>query len=39
VELCVKDVPERPRYCVDWNDGWRSGCWSDRFMAFGKRWR
>ena len=39
VELCVTSVPDRPRSCIDWGSGWKSGCWSDRFMAFGKRWR
>jgi PKD repeat protein len=40
VELCVKSVPDyRPRSCIDWSSGWRSGCWNDCFMPFGKRWR
>jgi VCBS repeat-containing protein len=38
VELCVKDVPERPRACIDWGDHWKTP-WNDCFQPFGKRWR
>jgi VCBS repeat-containing protein len=38
VDLCVKDVPERPRACIDWGDQWKTP-WNDCFQPFGKRWR
>jgi VCBS repeat-containing protein len=38
VELCVKDVPERPRPCIDWGNHWKTP-WNDCFQPFGKRWR